>query len=63
MRVTKLLQAAQLTVTINKVIIWNPHISKVLFFGTINDIPKTLYNKEVKAYFYHKEKTRMIIRV
>ena len=50
-------------ITINKVIIWNPNTSRALYVGQINDIPNKLKNKEIEAYFYNKEKQRMIIRV
>ena len=63
MEVIDCIHSAQTKVTVNKVIIWNPNISRALYVGNVNDIPKTLKNKEVTSYRYSKEKERMIIRV
>lgn len=64
MVVIELLNAATgKRITINKVIIWNPNTSRALYVGQINEIPNKLKNKNVEAYFYNKEKERMIIRV
>lgn len=63
MIVAGLIRSAQTKIIINRVIIWNPNISRALYVGQVNEIPKTLQQKEVTSYRYNKEKERMIIRV
>lgn len=63
MIVAGLIRAAQTKVIINSVIIWNPNISRVLYVGSVSEIPETLKYKEIESYRYSKEKERMIIRI
>jgi len=63
MNVAKLINRAQNQIQIKTVIIWNPNISRALFVGNINEIPKPLLNKTVISYRYSATKYRFIIRV
>lgn len=63
MTVSEIVNRAQKQIQINTVIIWNPNISRALFVGAINEIPKPLLNKTVISYRYNKIKYRFIIRV
>jgi len=63
MNVAELINRAQKQIQIKTVIIWNPNISRALFVGSINEIPKSLLNKTVISYRYSATKCRFIIRV
>ena len=63
MNVNQIIKAAEKQVSLKQVVIWNPFISRALYVGDKNEIPKTIQNKEVIAYRYDKDKERMIIRV
>ena len=63
MNVSTTIKSAQKQVIVRRVVIWNPFTSRALFVGSINEIPKTILNKDVNAYRYDKDKQRMILRV
>lgn len=63
MIIAGLIRAAQTKVIINRVIIWNHNISRVLYVGSVSEIPEKLKYKAVNSYRYSKEKERMIIRI
>ena len=63
MTVMELIHNAQKKISVKKTIIWNPNTSRALYVGIVENIPRQLQNKEIEAYFYNKEKERMIIRV
>lgn len=63
MTVKNVIERAQKQVEIKTVIIWNPNISKALFVGSPDNIPKQLLNKTVISYRYSATKSRFIIRV
>ena len=63
MTVKNIVERAQKQIEIKTVIIWNPNISKALFVGSINNIPKQLLNKTVISYRYSATKFRFIMRV
>lgn len=63
MTVLEIVKRAQKQIEIKTIIIWNPNISKALFVGNINEIPKHLLNKTVISYRYSTTKYRFIIRV
>ncbi len=63
MNVITTIKSAQNQVIVRRVIIWNPYSSRALFVGPVNEVPKTLLNKNVNSYRYDKDKQRMILRV
>ena len=63
MIVSEVIKRAQKQIKIKTIIIWNPNISRALFVGNINEIPKQLLNKTVISYRYSATKYRFIIRV
>ena len=63
MTVKNIIDRAKSQVEIKTVIIWNPNISRALFVGSVENIPKQLINKNVISYCYSGTKCRFIIRV
>ena len=63
MTIIETITNAQKQIAIRKVVIWNPNVSKALYAGAPNEIPKTLQNKTAISFRYDRDKQRVIIRV
>ena len=63
MVVIQTVNSAAKQVSISRIIIWNPFVSKALYVGGVDTIPKPLYNRVVTSYRYDKDKERLIVRV
>ena len=63
MTVKQTLIRAKNNVTIKNVLIRNAHLKTLLYFGSINEIPSQLANKEVTCYLYNASRKLFILKI
>lgn len=63
MKVKDVITRARQHISIKNVLIRNVHIKNLLYFGSIENIPNQLLNKEVTCYLYNSSRKLFILKI
>lgn len=63
MTVKKTIERATMAVPIRKIMIRNMYMKKLVYFGSPDDIPSQLLNKEVQCYLYNPTRQLFIMKI
>ena len=63
MKVKDVIIRAQQHISIKNVLIRNVNIKNLLYFGSIENIPNQLLNKEVNCYLYNSSRKLFILKI
>lgn len=63
MKVKDVIARAQQHISIKNVLIRNVNIKNLLYFGSIENIPNQLLNKEVTCYLYNSSRELFILKI
>lgn len=63
MTIKQAIERARATISIRNVMIRNAHIKKLIYFGSPNEMPSQLLNKEIECYLYNPTRQLFIIKI
>lgn len=63
MNVNQILARAKNNISIKNVLIRNDNMKTLLYFGSADEIPSQLINKEVTCYLYNSSRRLFILKI
>lgn len=63
MKVNQIIARAENSISIKNVLIRNANMKTLLYFGSTNEIPSQLANKEVTCYLYNPSRELFILKI
>lgn len=63
MKVNQIIARAKNNISIKNVLIRNANMRTLLYFGSIDEIPPKLINKEVTCYLYNPSRQLFILKI